>query len=257
MNIKEFRKNKIKSRVIYYILIALVVICIPVEISIGNYFNAFLCILTLILFSIPSFIEEKFNIILPNTLEISIYLFIFASEILGEIANFYIIVPHWDTILHIFNGFLCTGIGYALFDLLNTKSTKIYLSSLYIIIFAFCFSMTIGVLWEFFEYSVDNVLTRDMQKDYIVDKISSVKLDEEKKNVPVVIDNIEKTIIVYDEGEIVIENGYLDIGLNDTIKDLFVNFVGIVIFCIFETIYINIKHDDSFTSRFIPIKQDS
>ena len=86
--------------------------------------------------------------------------------------------------------------------------------------------MTIGVMWEFFEYSVDRVFKLDMQKDEIVYNISSVSLDENKTNKPVKVNDIIETNIIKENGDVVTVNGYLDIGLHDTIEDLFVNFIG-------------------------------
>ena len=131
---------------------------------------------------------------MPDGLEIAIYLFIFSAEILGEINNFYGIIPYWDTMLHTINGFLATAVGFSLVNLLNNNSTHINLSPFYLCLVAFCFSMTIGVLWEFFEYGMDKTFNMDMQKDRVVSQISSVNLNEEKKNEAVTIKNIEKTL---------------------------------------------------------------
>ena len=98
--------------------------------------------------------------------------------------------------------------------------------------------MTIGVLWEFLEYSIDKVMLSDMQKDKLVTTVSSVWLNPEGKNKAIVINDINKTVIYSSSGETVIEGGYLDLGLNDTMKDLIVNFVGAVVFSIFGYLYV-------------------
>ena len=112
----------------------------------------------IILLFAPLFIQNKFAITLPSGLEITIYFFIFAAEILGEINNFYGIIPYWDTILHTINGFLAAAVGFSLIDLLNKNSKNVNLSPFYLCLVAFCFSMTIGVLWEFFNTAVINFL---------------------------------------------------------------------------------------------------
>ena len=84
----------------------------------GNMQNAFLCVLSLLLFLLPDIIERKFKIDIPVVLESIIYVFIFSAEILGEINNFYGNIPIWDTILHTTNGFLCASIGFSLIYLL-------------------------------------------------------------------------------------------------------------------------------------------
>lgn len=255
---KESRRSSIW---VYFILRALVIACMVLEFIRGDMNNAFLCLLSLILFVMPFFIERKFKIELPNMLEIIIMLFIFSAEILGEINNFYGIIPYWDTTLHTLNGFLAAGVGFALFDLLNKNTKNVNLSPLFLSIVAFCFSMTIGVLWEFFEFSADMYFRTDMQKDRYVSSISSVLMNEEKKNVPVKYNDIEYTIIATkDENDNIIEtridNAYLDIGLIDTMKDLLVNFLGATIFSIFGYLYIKNRDKYSFVNNFIPLRKE-
>ena len=122
------------------------------------------------------------------------------------------------------------------------------------IIVAFCFSMTIGVLWEFFEYGADTYLKLDMQKDRIISRISSVELNSEKINKPITIDNIKSTQINSENGTTTIEGGYLDIGINDTMKDLFVNFIGAICFSFIGFLYIKNREKYKFASNFIPTK---
>ena len=257
--LKRAGKEQGKSSIaVYFILRALVITCMILEFIRGDLNNAFLCLLSLILFLIPFFIEKRFKIELPNALEIIIMLFIFSAEILGEINNFYGAIPYWDTMLHTLNGFLAAGVGFALFDLLNKNIETIKLSPLFLAIVSSCFSMTIGVLWEFYEYASDMyLLNTDMQKDRIIDTIKSVKLNEEGKNIPVIIDNIQYTIIYSKDkdGKIVetkVEGGYLDIGIIDTMKDLFVNFIGAICFSIFGYLYILNRDKYHFISNFIP-----
>lgn len=251
-----YKENKRSSLVIYLILRFLVIICMILQILRGDLNNALLCLLSLILLFAPLFIQNKFEITLPNDLEIAIYLFIFSAEILGEIDNFFGIIPYWDIILHTINGFLATAVGFSLVDLLNRNSKNINLSPFYLCLVAFCFSMTIGVLWEFFEYGCDKFLNVDMQKDTVIQKISSVALNPDGENKAVVVDDIGKTIIYDTNGDAlqVIDNGYLDIGLNDTIEDLFVNFIGAIVFSCFA--FFDLKHNrsDSFINRFVPTK---
>lgn len=251
---KKYKETGKKSLLVYLILRILVIACMVLQILRGDWNNAFLCFLSLILFTIPTFIEDKFKIALPSLLEAIIYLFIFSAEILGEINNFYGIIPHWDTVLHTLNGFLAAGIGFSLIDLLNQNSKNINLSPLFVAIVAFCFSMTIGVLWEFFEYGADTYLKLDMQKDRIVTTISSVELDPQKANNPIVIKNIKETQIITDDGTIVINGGYLDIGIRDTMKDLIVNFVGAITFSCIGFLYIKNREKYKFATNFIPTK---
>ena len=165
-------------------------------------------------------------------------MFIFSAEILGEINNFYGNIPYWDTMLHTINGFLAAGVGFSLVDLLNENSKNINLSPLYVAIVSFCFSMTIGVVWEFYEYSMDKYLNLDIQKYRIVNKIATVYLDPNQSNKVILINDIKETHVITSNGVIVIPDGYLELGLNDTMKDLMVNFLGAVVFSSIGYLYI-------------------
>lgn len=252
--LKEFLKgNDRKTIIIYYFLRMLVIICFIRELMHGNFQNAMLCVLSLILFIIPFFIEKKFKVELPSVLEIIILLFIFSAEILGEINNFYGNIKHWDTILHTLNGFLCASVGFSLVYLLNENSNLIKLSPIFVSLVAFCFSMTIGVAWEFFEYGMDYIFKTDMQKDWYVNNINTVMLNPNKANEVVTFNEIEYTI-GYDEfgNEIMkVNTGYLDIGLHDTMKDLIVNFIGAVFFSVFGYLYIINEKKYKFAGNFM------
>lgn len=246
---KEIREHR-ASFLVYVILRTLVLLVMILQIFNRNYENVFLCILTLFLLIIPSFIKVEFKIELPTTLEIIILLFIFSAEILGEIQSFYIKFPFWDTILHTLNGFLAAAIGFSLVDLMNKdERIKFQLSPLFMAIVAFCFSMTIGVIWEFFEFGMDTFVGLDMQKDTIVNHITSVTFDATKSNIPVTINNIKDVVI---NGKSLGLGGYLDIGLIDTMQDLFVNFLGAVVFSFFGFFYVRNRGKEGFASRFIP-----
>lgn len=250
------KKSNKSSLVVYFVLRLLVILCLVRELFNGNFENVLLCVLSLILFLLPAFIERTFKIELPNTLEIIIFIFIFSAEILGEINNFYGIFSNFDDILHTLNGFLAASVGFSLIYLLNENIESFKLSPIFVCIVAFCFSMTIGVLWEFFEYKMDNTFNMDMQKDEYVYKIKTVTLDPKNDNNVVKIDGIDKTII-YDKNnkELAQLNGYLDIGLNDTMEDLLVNFVGAFVFCIFGYLYILNKDKYKIAGKFLLRKQ--
>ena len=187
---------------VYVLLRFLVILTMVAQFFNGNYESVFLCLLTLVLFLLPTILERALMVDLPNTLEVIILLFIFSAEILGEISAFYTTFQGWDTILHTLNGFLCAAIGFALVDLCNRhERVSLSLSPVYMAIVAFCFSMTIGVLWEFFECAMDQLFLLDMQKDAVVQNISSVMLDPTGGNNPVVIRDIADVIVVTGAGE--------------------------------------------------------
>ena len=250
----EIREHKL-SAFIYFTLRTLVIITMILQLFNKNYENVFLCLLTLILLIVPSFIQVQFKIELPTTLEIIILLFIFCAEILGEIQEFYVIFPMWDTILHTLNGFLAAAIGFSLVDLLNSNEhIQFKLSPLFVALVAFCFSMTIGVVWEMFEFTMDSFFGLDMQKDTIVTAIHSVTLDPTGGNTPTSITGITETIV---NGQVLNIDGYLDIGIIDTMNDLIVNFIGAATFSALGYVYIKNRGKKSFIDRFIPRQKDS
>lgn len=187
----ELREHK-SSFMVYLILRILVIVMLVLQVLNQNYENVFLCILTLLLLIVPSFVQVTFKIELPTTLEIIVLFFIFAAEILGEINEFYLLFPFWDTVLHTLNGFLAAAIGFSLVDLLNRSERTVFnLSPVFTAIVAFCFSMTI-------------------------DQIREVMINGQPLGV----------------------GGYLDIGLIDTMEDLFVNFIGAAVFSVIGFFYV-------------------
>ena len=248
-------RRKRTVAVVYFTLRFLVIAVMVAQFFNGDFESVFLCALTLVLFLLPTVFERALMIDLPNTMEIIIMLFIFAAEILGEISSFYTTFKSWDTILHTLNGFLCAAIGFALVDMLNrTEKFSLSLSPVFMCIVAFCFSMTIGVLWEFFECGMDQLMMLDMQKDTVVHSISSVMLDPSGLNNRVLIEDIVDTIVVTGDGQQISLGlgGYLDIGILDTMKDLFVNFIGAVVFSVIGYFYVKTRGRGKFASRFIP-----
>lgn len=228
--------------ILYSILRLLVVLILIRTIILHNYEASITCLLVLALFFVPTLLEETLKIKIPALLEGIIYCFIFAAEILGELGHFYTQFPIWDTMLHTLNGFLFAAVGFSTVELLNRTSKNIKLSPLYLTMVAFCFSMTIGVLWEFFECGADIFLHQDMQKDFIVDHLQSVTLDPTHSQEVIRVEDITGTVIHSASGDFTIDGGYLDIGILDTMKDLLVNFIGAIVFCSFGFAFL--KHGE-------------
>lgn len=258
--LKKAWHEKRSVTMVYILLRTSVVLVMLAQIFNRNFENVFLCVLTLILFMLPSTLERKLDLDLPNTLEIIILLFIYAAEILGEIGAYYVTFPYWDTVLHTLNGFLCAAIGFSLLDILNRHNdVRFHLSPLYLAIMSFCFSMTVGVIWEFFECTMDQLFFLDMQKDTVVSAIGSIMLDPTGGNTPIVLKNITDVIVVQADGTQTALGlgGYLDIGLLDTMEDLFVNFIGALTFSIIGYFYVRSRGKGKFAKRFIPIANNS
>lgn len=247
-----------KATKVYLVLRFLVILTAVRSIFTGDYESLFLCILSLALFLVPAFLEGAFKMNIPPLFEIIIYLFIYAAEILGEVNRFYTTIPGWDTMLHTLNGFLCAVIGFSLVDLLNRNSKAMNLSPFYLALAAFCFSMTIGVIWEFFEFTMDQIFHLDMQKDFVVQTISSVTLDPNQTQVPFQIRDIARTLVITAAGEThEISGGYLDIGIIDTMKDLLVNFIGAVVFSVIGFFYVSNREKPSRIASDLVIRASS
>ena len=245
----ELREHR-SSFIVYFTLRILVIVMLVLQLLNRNYENVFFCGLTLLLLVMPSLVQVTFKVELPTTLEIFILVFIFAAEILGEISEFYLVFPFWDTVLHTINGFLAAAIGFSMVDLLNRSEKIVFnLSPLFTAIVAFCFSMTIGVIWEFFEFGMDQLLGYDMQKDTVIHALCSVTLDPEGRNVPYVISNITETVV---NGRDLGIGGYLDVGLIDTMQDLIVNFIGASVFSVIGFFFFKNRGKSRIVGRFIP-----
>lgn len=242
------KAKKSKATIIVYIVLRVLVVAVMIaQVFNGNWGNVFICLFVLLLFMLPTILSKRLQIVLPSALEIIIVLFIFAAEILGEVKEYYIAFDKWDDMLHTTNGFLAAAIGFALIDMLNrSDKVKLTLSPWFVALVAFCFSMTVAVIWEFFEFSMDYWFGQDMQKDTWIDTFNTVSLNPTGNNEPVNVD-VESVVL---NGE-VLTKGYLDIGLFDTMHDMWVNFIGAVIFSILGLIFIKNK-GHGFAEKFIP-----
>lgn len=219
----------------YVILRTIVILVLIRSLFNGHLDNAIVCAFVLLLYVLPQFVENRMNIEIPSVLEIVIFVFVFMAEILGELDSYYLKYEHWDTILHTSSGFLLAAVGFSLVNLLNkSERVRVQLSPVYLAVVAFCFSMTMGVLWEFFEFAADRWLLFDMQKDTVLSRIATVDLDPTLSNTPVVISGITDTILELADGSYyrLGLGGYLDIGIYDTMEDLFVCFLGAVTFSV-------------------------
>lgn len=253
---KSFEKPR-TVRIIYAVMELIVIATLIDQFRMENYHNSFICLLTLALFNIPMIADKKFNIKLPNAMEITIVLFIFAAEILGEIQSFYTRFPYWDAMLHTMNGFLMSAVGFTMIDILN-NNPKIHMnmSPFFVAFVSFCFSMTTGVVWEFFEFAMDHFFLTDMQKDAFAGAVSSVALNPSGLNDPVIIRDISSVVIngVKDgvRGAYEYTGGYLDVGIADTMKDLIVNCIGAVVFSAIGFVYIKKRSKNKIAQSFIP-----
>lgn len=123
------------------------------------------CCLGIVVMMLPSFINHRWSVPIPNFIYIMYYAFLYCAVFLGEVFSFYYRVPHWDTILHVFSGAMLSALGLILVNLLNDHMPEsVHLSPFFIALFAFCFSVALGAIWEIYEYTVDGIMELNMQK---------------------------------------------------------------------------------------------
>lgn len=194
MKIKSLSLEKIEKIMLYFFLF-LAAGAIIGSIRLKSWETLLNAFLTFILLLLPTIFYKRTRIFVPPSLQIIILLFIFASTYLGELRHFFYRYWWWDIMLHSTSAIILGYIGFLMIYALN-KNINIHLNlnPFFIALFTFCFALTVGVLWEIFEFSVDSILGLNMQKAR----------------------NLEE---IY---------GYMDtrLGVIDTMRDLLVNFIG-------------------------------
>ena len=246
-NLRDIKKHKFKA-ILYIILRTILIGSFVFALVRGNWENAGMAFLTFTLLMIPTFIERQLKIELPTPMEVIVISFVFAAMFLGEMNSFYNTIPFWDSALHTVNGFICAGVGFGLIDILNRNDrVSMNLSPMFVVLFSFCFSMTTGVIWEFFEYGMDVFFGIDMQKDAILHSIHSYKFGT---NGEIGYINDIKEVIINGKK---VSDGYVELGLLDTMKDLLLNFVGAVVYNTAGFFYLKTrKQKADFIENFIP-----
>lgn len=208
--IKARNKNKITMIVTNIVRVCLVLIFLR-GCKIGDHSQDFVIVITFILTFYPSILAKRFGVYLPKRFEVTITLFIFAAQVLGEMNDFYNRISWWDTMLHMTSGIILGMSGFLFVYLLNEKgNVNVNLSPKFVIIIAFCFALTMGVFWEFFEFGADRLFGYNMQK---------FRLPGQD-------------------------------GLVDTMEDLIVDAIGAIIACIFGSRYIRKNKDVLFNDYF-------
>ena len=169
--------------------------------------------------------------------------------LLGSSYNIYMILPWFDSLLHAVSGILFFAAGFMLAEVFFGKDNvnKHFFGKL---AFAIFFSTTVGVAWEFFEYLISETMGFDMLEDAMVTDIQSYLLSQ-SHNVAIELNDITQTVITYDGGkEWVINGGYMDLGLYDTLNDLLIAAAGTVSIAIVSII--SFYKFPKFNKMFIP-----
>lgn len=123
------------------------------------------CILGLVTIHLPSILERRLRFELPGLLYGFYIVFLYCAIFLGEVRSFYYLFPRWDSILHFFSSLMTGFFGLMVVTILNRdRHVSMNLSPLFVCLFAFCFSVTIGSLWEIYEFLGDGLFGLNMQK---------------------------------------------------------------------------------------------
>lgn len=173
------------------------------------------CTFGVVAMLLPGYLRRKVRLNIPNAMMIAYAVFLYCGIYLGEVRNFYFNVPHWDTILHIFSGAALGALGFSLVSLLNkSESVTFSLSPIFVAVFAFCFALALGVVWEIYEFAMDGILNTNMQK------------------------------FAMESGEALVGRE----ALTDTMKDLIVDAIGA--FVVSAVGYISLKTNKGWLERF-------
>ncbi|MBQ9308495.1 MAG: hypothetical protein IJ229_11255 [Clostridia bacterium] len=136
------------------------------------------CVAGLLVMTLPSALEKRLSLRIPHIMYILYDVFLYCAVFLGEVHDFYYRVPYWDSILHFFSGLMLGTLGFILVDFLNRSSTtRVQLSPAFVCIFAFCFALAVGSIWEIYEYTMDSVMGLNMQKYMLADKTVKIGRD--------------------------------------------------------------------------------
>ena len=169
--------ENVKFAISLFLRITLIIGAV-VEIWRQQYLLGFLTILILILTFLPAIIERNYKVYLPSALTLSVNLFIYASLFLGDIYFFYTKFWWWDIFLHTLSGVILGFAGFLLVYILNEEDTiNLDMSVGLMALFALTFAVSLGVLWEIFEFAMDLFFTFDMQKGGLVDTMVDLIVD--------------------------------------------------------------------------------
>ena len=128
------------------------------------------CLLGLLVLHIPGILTRHFKLSIPNLLYILYFVFLYCAIFLGEVRNFYYVVPYWDVILHAFSSVMTGLFGFMVVTALNqAKVAPIHMSPFFVALFSFAFAAMVGTLWEIYEFTFDGMLGMNMQKFLLED----------------------------------------------------------------------------------------
>lgn len=122
---------------------------------------------------IPAIIERQLAVRLPVEFTLITCVFLYAAFALGEVGRFYHKFWWWDLMLHSFSALVMGLIGF-LFIYVFYMTHRIRMAPIYVAMVSFGFAVTIGTLWEIFEFLMDWFFGFNMQKSGLVDTMTDL-----------------------------------------------------------------------------------
>lgn len=188
--------------------------------AVGEYSRVPLAVGTLGMILLPSIAEALMHCRFP--LPMYLYCLLYAiGPMLGQCYRLYYRLRFWDKLLHISGGVLFAIFGFYLYYKLGGSQQTQLLAAL----FALLFSMGVAAAWEFFEFGADQLFGWDMQNDTVITEIHSYELGQEL-GVRGSLTDIQAVSV---DGNELPFDGYLDIGLIDTMMDMILETCGALV----------------------------
>ncbi|MDZ4261889.1 MAG: hypothetical protein U1B30_06115 [Pseudomonadota bacterium] len=157
-------------RVIVIILMLIMAVELVLVFYEGQWINAFLVMAIMAVTLLPDVLGRRFRVYIPPEFQLLAVIFVFAALFLGEIQSYYVRFWWWDIALHTSSGLLMGILGFLLIYVLNeNEHIDIHMRPRFMALFAFLFAVTVGTLWEIFEFTMDQVIGTNMQKAMLGD----------------------------------------------------------------------------------------
>ena len=172
------------------------------------------CFLGVAAILVPVRLRRRWDVEIPRVMFLMYIAFLYCAIFLGEVRSFYYTVPHWDTILHTFSGAMLGALGFSMIAIFNnTERIPLNLSPMFIAMFAFCFALALGGVWEIYEFTMDAVFGTNMQK------------------------------FALDDGTLLVGQA----ALSDTMKDIIVDAIGALVMSVVG--YISLKYKKGWVEK--------
>ncbi|MGM9665270.1 MAG: hypothetical protein ACI3XX_01885 [Eubacteriales bacterium] len=230
--IKGYKTHDKLRKVLYWIVMSSFIVSliyVPLRVIFDEYYRThtqyglmiFQCVLGMVVINLPNILTKKLKWHIPTLFYVLYMLFLYLSIFVGEVAKFYYKVHLWDDLLHLSSSMMLAMLGFSLVDILNEKNTYVKLSPFFVSLFACTFSLSMGAIWEIFEFTFDHFLGFNMQK-YAVES---------------------------SDGVTILSDLVGHAALSDTMTDIIIDFTGAVVISVIG--YISVKRKKNWLNAFL------